>query len=335
MNPARRMVHEPATFSRHPAYRCDPHKLKCTDVEVATSDGVSLAVRDYRTPSVRHTVVLLHGLCESDAVWARQTGSLLRRRDGIRVITYDHRGHGRSSSAPSDTYRIEQLAGDLAEVLTALNVGGPMTLVGHSMGGMAALAYLGRPDADRPVDPHGLVLSATAAGKLTERGLGRLLATPGAGSLLRLVDRIPTQARTAVARPLCSALGKFWPAQRDMLDALAGAAATTAAPTAAGFLPALRGYDQYRSLADIRARTVVVSGGVDPLTPARHSEEIADAIPGATHVHVPQVGHMLHSEAPHVIDAAIRRAMLPVHPWRLPAFGADVSARTAVSGQVA
>ena len=49
------------------------------------------------------------------------------------------------------------------------------------MGGMTALAYLGRPAEDRPVEPDGLVLVATAAGRLSERGLGRLLATRATG----------------------------------------------------------------------------------------------------------------------------------------------------------
>jgi pimeloyl-ACP methyl ester carboxylesterase len=75
------------------------------------------------------------------------------------------------------TYRIDRLAADLDEVLTALNVTAPLTLVGHSMGAMAALAYLSRPASERSVDPHGLVLVAAAAGKLAQRGLGRLLGT--------------------------------------------------------------------------------------------------------------------------------------------------------------
>ncbi|WNG94525.1 hypothetical protein [Mycobacterium sp. ITM-2016-00318] len=46
--------------------------------------------------------------------------SRLRRRYGtrIRIVTYDHRGHGGSSAAPMPTYLIEQLAADLATVLT-------------------------------------------------------------------------------------------------------------------------------------------------------------------------------------------------------------------------
>jgi pimeloyl-ACP methyl ester carboxylesterase len=51
------------------------------------------------------------------------------------VISYDHRDHRRSSGAPMSTYRIVQLARDLADVLVALEVCESVTLVGQSMGG--------------------------------------------------------------------------------------------------------------------------------------------------------------------------------------------------------
>jgi hypothetical protein len=71
----------------------------------------------------------------------------------------------------------------------------------------------------------------------------------------------------------------------------------------------LRAYDQYGALASIRARTVVVSGGVDPLTPSVHGRELVAGIPGAEHVHLPGAGHMLAQEVPHVLNDAIGRAM--------------------------
>ncbi|MGB1223972.1 MAG: alpha/beta fold hydrolase, partial [Mycobacterium sp.] len=303
----------PATLGGgRPSGRPGPHQHKSPKVTVTTRDGIQLAVRDYRPQSMGHTVVLLHGLCVSDAVWLRQIDYLNRLHGkNIRVISYDHRGHGRSSRASVDTYRIDQLASDLADVLTALDVGDPLTLVGHSMGGMTALAYLARSSADRPVDPQGLVLAATTAGQLVQRGLGRLLATPGAGALLTLVDHLPKQALDALAGPVCSTLSRIWPAQRAMLATVRNRIANTSVPTAAGFLPTLRSYDQYETLDGIRANTVIVSGGTDPLTPASHSQELASAIPGAAHVHLPHAGHMLPREVPDVINHAIRQAMHP------------------------
>ena len=198
-------------------------------------------------------------------------------------------------------------------MLTALNVTTPLTLVGHSMGAMAALAYLSHPTSERSVDPHGLVLVATAARKLAQRGFGRLLGTPATPLLFKLIERTPDLALKMLAGPACAALSRWsscGPAQRAALAATAAAAlATTSVTTAVGFLPTLCDYDVYPTLGSVRAQTVVVSGGADPLTPPVHSRELARGIPGAAHLHVPQAGHMLQHEAPHVIDHAIRQAM--------------------------
>src|SRR5271168_2892473 len=129
---------------------------------VTTSDGVSLSVRECGPRDADHTVVLLHGLCLTKDSWTIQIGHLLHQYgDSIRIISYDHRGHGDSASAPMHTYHIDQLATDVADLLVALGVTGPLTLAGHSMGGMVALAYLGRPAGQRPVQPDGLILVAT------------------------------------------------------------------------------------------------------------------------------------------------------------------------------
>jgi pimeloyl-ACP methyl ester carboxylesterase len=279
---------------------------------VSTRDGVSLAVRDAGPRSAEHTVVFLHGLCLNQTLWDRQI-SYLRRRYGrsVRVISYDHRGHGRSASAPMSTYRIDQLADDLAQLLTTLEVSGPLTLVGHSMGGMTALAYLGRPAAERPIEPGGLVLVATAAGKLTERGLARLLATPAPTALVGLIEHTPAHALHALVGPVRATLSR-WHGHGDgarLAATVDGALSNTPVATAVGFLPSLRAYDQYPTLASIHAYTVVISGGADPLTPAAHSADLSAGISGAQHIRVPCAGHMLPQLVPHVINDAIRRTI--------------------------
>lgn len=283
---------------------------RCRDVNLTMDDGVVLAVRDRGGPDAGHTVVFLHGLCLSQVCWARQIDYLVDRYGpAVRIISYDHRGHGRSGQAPMRTYRIERLAKDLAVVLAGLQVSGSVTLVGHSMGGMTALGYLGLDR--RPVEPAGLVLVATAAGKLCHRGLGRMLRTPATAALFGVIDRAPQIALTAMVGPLCSALGRCRrPASAATAAAVAAdALAAVSVATAVGFLPALRDYDQYPMLATIRARTVVLSGGADPLTPAAHGRDLAAAIPGAEHVEIPAAGHMLPLEAPQVVHQAIRRAI--------------------------
>ncbi len=279
---------------------------------VRTSDGVRLAVSDTGPRTAEHTVIFLHGLCLNQTSWERQITYLLRRYGrSVRVISYDHRGHGRSAPAPMNTYRIDQLADDLARVLTALDVTGPLTLVGHSMGGMTALAYLGRPVAERPVEPHGLVLVATAAGKLAERGLARLLATPAPAVLAGLIQLTPQSALHALVGPVCATLNRWRGHGHSATLAAVTVAALTTTPvaTAVGFLPSLRAYNQYATLGSVHARTVVISGGADPLTPPSHAADMTAGICGAEHVHVPYGGHMLPQQAPQVINDAIRRTI--------------------------
>jgi pimeloyl-ACP methyl ester carboxylesterase len=287
----------------------------CVERTVTTSDGVRLAVRDYGSERAEDpTVVLLHGLCLTQESWESQVCQLRRAWGSrIRIITYDHRGHGRSTGAPMPTYRIDKLAADLAEVLTALRVTGPLTLAGHSMGGMTALAYFGRPASKRPVEPQGLVLVGTAAGGIAERGVSRLLASPATRALFELVHRMPQRATDnavkSLLRPLGVALNRY-PGNGSAVAAVAAAAIrTTSLTTAAGFLPSLKRYDVYHALEAISAKTFVVSGGTDLLTPASHSHDMAAAIPGAIHLHHPTAGHMLLQDAAECVSDAIGRAM--------------------------
>ncbi|MEZ0366600.1 alpha/beta fold hydrolase [Mycobacterium sp. pUA109] len=285
-----------------------------SDRVVVTSDGVRLSVRDYGPQGAAHTVVLLHGLCLDQESWAIQVAELTDRGgEAVRVITYDHRGHGNSAGAPMRTYRIARLAEDLAEVLAALRVTGHVTLAGHSMGGMAALAYLGQPGHRRPVDPDHLVLVGTAAGKVAERGIGRLLATRAIDVAYGLVQHGPRAATDAAVRavvqPLCGALtryGGYGATARDALVAVsAGSINATPLPTKVGFLRGLKEHDQYRVLGTITAHTTVISGGADKLIPPAHARELVAAIPGAQHLHHPTAGHMLLHEVPGVVCDAL------------------------------
>ena len=109
----------------------DSHQ--CRDISVTTDDGVVLALRDSGNRDAAHTIVFLHALYLSQVCWARQVDYLIARYgSAVRTISYDHRGHGRSGQAPMSTYRIDRLAEDLAQVLTACEVSRTVTLVGHS-----------------------------------------------------------------------------------------------------------------------------------------------------------------------------------------------------------
>ena len=78
------------------------------------------------------TLLIAHGLYGSARNW-----SVIARRlsDTRRVIAVDMRNHGFSSWRPTHSY--PDLAADLAEVCATID--GPVDLLGHSMGGKAAM----------------------------------------------------------------------------------------------------------------------------------------------------------------------------------------------------
>jgi pimeloyl-ACP methyl ester carboxylesterase len=96
----------------------------------------------------------------------------------------------------------------------------------------------------------------------------------------------------------------------------ASAAAINATPstTKVGFLPGLKNYDCTQTLSSITAKTTIISGGADKLTPMCHARELAAGIPGATLIHRPTAGHALLDEVPQIVSGAISSAIAAGSP---------------------
>ena len=84
-------------------------------------------------------VVFVHSFAGSSAQWSAQLDHLRKNR---RAVALDLRGHGRSAAPPADDYAIESLSADVAAVADGLDLK-RFVLVGHSLGGAAAVAYAG------------------------------------------------------------------------------------------------------------------------------------------------------------------------------------------------
>lgn len=98
-------------------------------------------------------VIFLHSFGGSTSHWKDQLDHLRASR---RAIAFDFRGHGNSDSSSMSVYTSEALAGDIAAVVDSLDLE-RFILVGHSMGGSAAVAYADT----HPVRVAGLVLAGT------------------------------------------------------------------------------------------------------------------------------------------------------------------------------
>ena len=92
------------------------------------------------------TVVLVHGLAgDNMASWYLTMAHPLAR-NGMRVLLYDLRGHGRSER-PARGYALDDFVDDLEGLIVHWRVGGRVHLFGNSFGATVAFAYaLRHPD---------------------------------------------------------------------------------------------------------------------------------------------------------------------------------------------
>jgi pimeloyl-ACP methyl ester carboxylesterase len=99
-------------------------------------------------------VVFVHAFSGNAGHWAAQLDHLRASR---RAVAFDLRGHGGSTAPPDSTgYAVDSLASDIGAVLDGLDLD-RVVLVGHSMGGSAAIDYAG----EHPERVAGLVLVST------------------------------------------------------------------------------------------------------------------------------------------------------------------------------
>src|SRR6218665_631555 len=81
------------------------------------------------------TIVLSSGLGGSASYWAPQIALLAGH---FRVVTYDHRGTGRTGGEASEKGGISAMADDVLEIATALNLE-KFHFMGHALGGLVGL----------------------------------------------------------------------------------------------------------------------------------------------------------------------------------------------------
>jgi pimeloyl-ACP methyl ester carboxylesterase len=265
-----------------------------------TSDGTALHVEETGQDGGA-TVLLAHGWTLDHTSWDGVVAAL----PGTRVTRYDHRGHGGSAPSPRGTATIEQAADDLAELITDRIPDGPVVLVGHSMGGMTAMAL-----AERHADLFanriaGVMLVATSCGGLADGTLGlpKWLARRVAGGERRINGRLASTNRKSLLRkPKIAVPGLRWllfgkrPRRFDVLATAAQVARCHPASMAA-FRASLNEHERRAALAAFRDIPVVIAaGGKDRLTPLPHARRMAAELPSARLVIYPGAGHMLPYE---------------------------------------
>jgi pimeloyl-ACP methyl ester carboxylesterase len=292
--------------------------------EVTTADGVRLHVEEFGAAGAAGTVVLLHGYGQSSRLWAGQVRDLCAARPELRVVTYDHRGHGRSGRTSREAATIEQLARDLAAVLDLVSPDAPAVVAGHSMGGMTIMALAEQRPEWFGTRVAGAAFVATSSGELA--GVTHGLPKPVAALLKKALPRLNEKAlRDELAgKPRRVAPGTarliFGPGAhpedlRLTLEDMTGCSAQTVAY----FLSTFDDHDRRAALAALAdVPVVVLAGDRDRLCPLSHSQAIAAAIPHARLVAYPGAGHMVQLERRHQVSRQLVELVAEALPGAAP-----------------
>lgn len=269
----------------------------------------------------RPPVLLLHGLFGAGGNLGALARALARHR---RVIALDLRNHGDSPHDPRMDYRA--MAEDVLETMAARSAW-PAALVGHSMGGKAAMtAALLRPDAVTrllvadiaPVAYHPRFRAFAAAMQALPLHPGLTRAAADAA----LADAVPDRAiRAFLLHNLRFRPGEA-PRWRVALDWIAAA------------LPAIEGWETpvrtdvpggpaddgratggQRSGVRYDGPTLFVSGARSDYVLPEHRPAIRALFPAARFLAVKNAGHWLHADSPEgfasVVESFLARGDQP------------------------
>ncbi|MBZ9640559.1 alpha/beta fold hydrolase [Streptomyces sp. PSKA30] len=300
------------------AYAEDGTELYYEVDEVETEAGVAPRRRRLfgRKAPAPVTVVFSHGYCLSQDSWHFQRAAL---RGVVRTVHWDQRSHGRSGRGAAQVQdgvpvSIDQLGSDLKAVLDAAVPEGPIVLVGHSMGGMTVMALADRyPELIRE-RVVAVALLGTSSGRLGEVNFGLPVAgvnavrrvLPGVLRALGQQAELVEKGRRATADLFAGIIKRYSFASRDVDPAVARFAERmiegTPIDVVAEFYPAFTDHDKAEALVLFQDMPVLVLAGVkDLVTPSEHSEAIADLLPEAELVLVPDAGHLVMLEHPALV----------------------------------
>lgn len=229
-------------------------------------------------------LVILHGLFGSKRNWSSIAGKLAEHR---RVITVDMRNHGESPW--DDVHDYPALADDVARLIER-EVGGPATVMGHSMGGKAAMMLaLGRPEL---VERLVVVDIAPARSHSSPLLLVKAMRRVPLETLSRraevdavLAEVIPDLAvrgflaQNVVTEPT----GLRWSVNLDAIERNG---------------ESIVGFPDTTSDVTFSKPVLFIAGGRSEYLRPEHRDAITRLFPAATIETIPNAGHWVHAEAP-------------------------------------
>jgi len=253
-------------------------------VGTVTAEDMVVRHKRLRYVDIGHgrPVLLVHGTGGSWEVWRANIADLARRH---RVIAVDLPGFGNSETI-EPTSDMAIYAEFLAGLLQQLNCG-PATVVGHSLGGIVCLHLA----LDHPARVQSLILVDSGGAPISD--LRKRVVVRG----LRLAQflmgsRLAMNAIMAVPKIRALAFG-FVVKSPNLVDQtlLEGAFLTMSAPGVSAAISAGVRDTVGDRLHEVQIPTLLIWGDSDRILPIRLAHQMADAMPDATLVTIPDSGH--------------------------------------------
>ena len=238
-------------------------------------------------------ILFVHGFPLDHTMWRAQIDEFSKTH---RVIAPDLRGFGGTDGALYSV-SMEQFADDLAGLLDALAVEGPVIFCGLSMGGYIAWQFVQR----HPARVAKLIVCDTRAAADSPEA---------AANRLKMADIVLKEGPEVVAWAMMPKL--FAPGSSEHCPAaIASVRQMVLNSTPIAIAAAHRGMsvrpDVTSLLPTLRLPTLVLCGEHDVISPPAEMKAIADAMPNARFALIPNAGHMAPMEQPEAVNAAIRR----------------------------
>ena len=255
--------------------------------EVQLSNGLRVNYVELGDPK-GEPLLLLHGYTDSSRSWSLTVPYLSE----YRLIIPDQRGHG-GSDAPACCYSSTQFADDARLLLDALGIQ-RAAVAGHSLGSMVAISLA----ADHPERVSRIILIGSTALVPVERGgwlyeNAMTLKAPLDPSSQFLREWHPSNQPTPVDPVFAAAV------EEEYLE--------IPLHVWRGVMRELAYVPVGRHALDVKAPVLVLSGGKDPLFPAKHHASLLQAFPQAQAQMFPELGHNPNWERPEAVASAMKR----------------------------
>ena len=235
-------------------------------------------------------LVLSHALGTSRAMWDPQVQRLSSR---LRLLRFDHRGHG-ASPVPPGPYRIEDFGRDFLRLLDRLQLE-RVAFCGLSLGGMVGM-WLG---ANAPERIDRLILCCTAARMPRPEDFTTRAARVRQDGLDAIADQIIGRWFTP----------DFFKLQPQQVASIRRLLVSTNPEGYASSCEALAAMDLRDQLGRITAPTTVMAADQDQSTPIAQAQEIAGGIAGARMTVIARAAHVANIEQPDRVSRVILTEM--------------------------